>query len=186
MKLYTRKGDDGTTGLIGGGRVRKDNPRVAAYGEVDELNAVLGWCNVQLEWAHKDHIQHIQSMLFVIGAELATPVQNQSSRSLVPIDDAEVERLEGWIDEATGDVGPLRNFILPGGSEAGARLHIARAVSRRAERAVVHLASKEEVRPVTLHYLNRLSDVLFAWARQVNHAKGQPEVPWEPSNPSHE
>ncbi len=183
MKLYTRTGDDGTTGLIGGGRVPKDHARVSAYGEIDELNAVLGWCNCQPGQAQVDRVQHIQHTLFVIGAELATMPANTASPSFVPIEEAEVERLEGWIDEATDHVPPLRSFILPGGSDGGARLHVARSVCRRAERQVITLASSDEVRPVIIHYLNRLSDLLFAWARETNHTQSQPEVPWEPTLP---
>ena len=183
VKLYTRTGDDGTTGLIGGGRVRKDHVRVSAYGEIDELNPVLGWCSCSLEQAQVDRVQHIQNTLFAIGAELATTPGNTTRPSFVPIEDAEVERLESWIDESTEHVPPLRNFILPGGSEGGARLHVARSVCRRAERAVITLASSEEVRPVIIRYLNRLSDLLFAWARETNHTQSQPEIPWEPTHP---
>ncbi len=183
MKLYTRTGDDGTTGLIGGGRVPKDDARVSAYGEIDELNAVMGWCACPLEQTQVDRVQHIQHTLFVIGAELATTPGNTARPSFVPIEEAEVKGLEGWIDESTDHVPPLRNFILPGGSEGGARLHVARSVCRRAERAVITLASSEEVRPVIIHYLNRLSDLLFVWARETNHDQGQPEVPWEPTHP---
>ncbi len=183
MKLYTRTGDDGTTGLIGGGRVPKDHSRVSAYGEIDELNAVLGWCGCALEEALVERIQHAQHRLFVIGAELATTPGNTARPSFVPIEDAEVERLERWIDESSDPVPPLRNFILPGGSEGGARLHVARSVCRRAEREVITLASLEEVRPVIIHYLNRLSDLLFAWARETNHTQSQPEIPWEPTHP---
>ncbi len=183
MKLYTRTGDDGTTGLIGGGRVPKDHARVSAYGEIDELNAVLGWCNCQLEQIQVERVQYIQNTLFVIGAELAMMPTNTASPSFVPIGEAEVERLESWIDESTDPVPPLRNFILPGGSEGGGRLHVARGVCRRAERVVITLASSEEVRPVIIRYLNRLSDLLFAWARETNHNQSQPEIPWEPNPP---
>ena len=186
MKLYTKHGDDGTTGLIGGARVGKDDPRVAAYGEVDELNAVLGWCAVQPISTLIPQLQQIERTLFVVGAELASPAQNKPRQALVPIDDADVVRLENWIDEATADSPALNSFILPGGSESGSRLHVARAVCRRAERAVVGLAKQEDVRPVIVRYLNRLSDLLFAWARQQNHAQGQPEIPWKPSKPDHE
>lgn len=186
MKLYTKTGDDGTTGLIGGGRIRKNKSRVSAYGEVDELNAVLGWCDVVLNSPLKDHIGHIQNMLFVIGAELATDPKNPPGHSIVHIDDAEVDRLEGWIDQASNAVAALGQFILPGGAEAGARLHVARAVCRRAERAIVQLADREPVRPVVLRYLNRLSDLLFAWARQANAERGAAETPWNPSNADHD
>ena len=183
MKLYTRTGDDGTTGLIGGGRVPKDHARVLAYGEIDELNAVLGWCGCALEEALVQRLQHAQHQLFAIGAELATAPGNTTPASFVPLEDVEVERLENWIDESTDHVPPLRNFILPGGSEGGARLHVARGVCRRAERQVITLASSEEVRPIIIHYLNRLSDLLFAWARETNHTQNQPEIPWEPTHP---
>ena len=172
VKLYTKHGDDGTTGLIGGARVSKDDPRVGAYGEVDELNAVLGWCAVQPISTLIPQLQQIQRTLFVVGAELASPAPNKTGQALVPIDDADVVRLENWIDEATADSPALDSFILPGGSESGSRLHVARAVCRRAERAVVGLAKKEDVRPVIVRYLNRFSDLLFAWARQQNHAQG--------------
>ena len=126
------------------------------------------------------HAQHIQSMLFVVGAELATDPKNTSDSSRVSIEDSEILKLETWIDEATSEVPALSNFIIPGGAEAGARLHVARACCRRAERAVVHLAHHETVCPGIPRYLNRLSDLLFAWARQVNHAAGQPETVWMP------
>ncbi len=186
MKLYTKTGDDGTTGLIGGGRVRKNGRRVCACGEVDELNAVLGWCDALLDSPLKDHIRHVQHILFVIGAELATDPKNPSGQSTVQLDDAEVERLEGWIDQASSAVPALRHFILPGGAEAGARLHVARAVCRRAERAAVHLTDGERVRPAVLRYLNRLGDLLFVWARQSNAQQGAAEIRWPPSSSNHE
>ena len=161
----------------------KDHSRVSAYGEIDELNAVLGWCGCALEEPLVKRIQQAQHQLFAIGAELATTPGNTARTSFVPIEDADVERLENWIDESTDPVPPLRNFILPGGSEGGARLHVARSVCRRAEREVITLASLEEVRPVIIHYLNRLSDLLFAWARETNHNQSQPEIPWEPTHP---
>lgn len=125
-------------------------------------------------------------MLFVMGAELATDPKNTSDSSSVGIEDSEVSKLETWIDEATSEVPALTNFILPGGAEAGARLHVARACCRRAERAVVHLAHHETVCAGIPRYLNRLSDLLFAWARQVNHSSGQPEIVWTPPAPNHE
>lgn len=183
MKLYTRTGDDGTTGLFGGARVGKDALRVCAYGEIDETNAVLGWCVVVARAPVGGRLEHIQNALFVIGAELASAPQNKAAESFVRIEDGEVARLEAWIDESTADVPALRNFILPGGGEAAARLHVARGVCRRAERSVVHLAEHETVRPVVIRYLNRLSDLLFAWARWMNHAEGCTEVPWKPAKP---
>ncbi len=159
---------------------------MSAYGDVDELNAVLGWAGLTLEAALAGHMQHIQGMLFVMGAELATEPKNTSGSSSVSIEDGEILKLETWIDEATSEVPALSNFIIPGGAEAGARLHVARACCRRAERAVVHLAHHETVCPGIPRYLNRLSDLLFAWARQVNHAAGRPETVWMPPASNHE
>jgi cob(I)alamin adenosyltransferase len=184
MKLYTKTGDDGTTGLLGGSRVSKDALRVAAYGEIDELNAVLGWCGVVLSPPLGERVQLVQSTLFQIGAELATMPKNSSKVTDVLIDEAQVRQLESWIDEATDQVPELKSFILPGGGEAGARLHVARAVSRRAERNVVTLSKAESVRPIVLQYVNRISDLLFVWARFANHQQNQPEVPWGSTPPA--
>jgi cob(I)alamin adenosyltransferase len=178
MKLYTRTGDDGTTGLIGGSRVPKHDPRVAAYGEVDEANAAIGL--VICACADAGLIQRlraIQSDLFILGAELATRDGGKPEHVIRP---EQIKALEDWIDGASDRVPSLRNFILPGGCEAAARLHLARAVSRRAERAVTALASVQNVAPSAAIYLNRLSDLLFALARQVNHDAGVPDIPWSP------
>ena len=178
MKLYTKTGDDGSTGLFGGSRVSKCDMRVAAYGEVDELNAVLGWCAQGAEDDLQARLHKMQSTLFDIGAELATPNSNPQPQHIVPLSSEAVAELEGWIDAASAATRPLKQFILPGGTELACRLHIARAVSRRAERSIVALAAEQTVRAELLHYLNRVSDLLFAWARQVNQSCGAQEVPW--------
>jgi cob(I)alamin adenosyltransferase len=177
MKLYTKTGDDGSTGLFGGDRVSKDDPRVAAYGEVDELNAVIGTivsdcADIELLTT----LRQIQSELFDLGAELAT----RDGAAQTRIQEKHIRRQEQWIDGACAETPPLRSFILPGGTTGAAQLHFARAVCRRAERAVVLLARREIVSPLILIYLNRLSDLLFALARQANLRAGVPEVPWAP------
>ncbi|MCG3138770.1 MAG: Cob(I)yrinic acid a,c-diamide adenosyltransferase [Phycisphaerae bacterium] len=182
MKLYTRSGDDGTTGLFGGKRVLKNIARVQAYGEVDETNALLGWAAVVCQPLLAERIKRLQDQLFTLGTELATPPENLPIQGIVPLADAQVTELEQWIDEATDPVPPLRQFILPGGAESSARLQVARAVSRRAERGVVALAQVEPVRAIVIHYLNRLSDLLFAWARWENWKLQQPEILWTPRN----
>ncbi len=181
MTLYTRQGDDGRTLLPGGERVLKDDPRIAGGGEVDELNCVLGWCRCAAgagPWAER--IAVIQRELFSVGAELAMPEIHRASGAGLHGPE-EVRRLESWIDEACAAVPPLANFILPGGSEPSARLHIARTVCRRAERAVVRLREQAPVRGEIIIYLNRLSDLLFAWARLADRDAGIPDVPWKPS-----
>jgi cob(I)alamin adenosyltransferase len=179
MKLYTKTGDDGETGLFGGRRVSKADPRVAAYGEVDEVNAWIGWALVAVdEDALKDRLTRIQSSLFDIGAILA----GDPARSDAPqFDEAEIRRIEGWIDDADGVLPPLRNFVLPGGTELAARLHLTRTATRRAERAVVALSKSEPVDAATLVYLNRLSDYLFALARRANHRAGVADTIWTPA-----
>ena len=182
-RIYTRTGDEGETGLFGGGRVPKSDPRVAAYGTVDELNAVLGWVATRMK-AGGDagelgpRLKAIQGDLFALGAHLATPPGARSRDHLPPLPEDRPGELESWIDEGDQELEPLQSFILPGGSEAGAVLHLARTVCRRAERAVVALAGEEEVESGVLVYLNRLSDLLFVWARLVNHRAGAQETPW--------
>lgn len=176
MKLYTKRGDDGTTGLVGGSRVSKGDVRVAAYGEVDECNAAVG----AVLAACRDEgittvLQRIQSELFTLGSELATP---EGQTPVVAVGDEHVAHLEACIDEAEGEVTPLKNFVLPGGSEVASRLHLARAVCRRAERAAVTLSQQQSVRSHSLVYLNRLSDLLFVLARLGNHREGVVETPW--------
>lgn len=176
MKLYTKQGDDGETSLFGGQRVSKDNLRVTAYGEVDECNAAIGAAAASCgDDELRGWIQHVQSDLFSLGAMLATP---SGSQPAMVVADEDVARLESWIDAAVSEVPPLQQFVLPGGSPAAALLHLARTVCRRAERAVVTLAESDVTDGVVIRYLNRLSDLLFAWARLANHRSGVPDVPW--------
>lgn len=178
MKLYTKHGDDGSTGLIGGTRVPKNDPRVAAYGDVDETNAALG---VVIAGCNDDEtivmLRHIQAELFVLGSELATPAGEQPR---FQIGESHVKQLERWIDAASAEVAPLRNFVLPGGTATAADLHLARTVCRRAERAVVALAQMQPVGQWAIVYLNRLSDFLFAMARQANKRSSVEDIPWHP------
>ena len=179
MKIYTRSGDRGDTGLIGGQRVKKSVPRVAAYGGVDELNAVLGLAIAELgAGSPAADLARIQSALFTLGAELATPAAAEPARGVEPLPAAETAWLEASIDAIGDRVPPLAHFILPGGSRAGATLHLARTVCRRAERAIVALAAEEPVRAEVLAYVNRLSDYLFMLARAVNAGAGAVEPKW--------
>ena len=179
MKIYTKTGDRGETGLFGGARVKKSDPRVEAYGDVDELNSVLGV--VRLE-RFDDEVDALlvrsQSALFDLGAELATAPDKRDKLMSVPVDEAAVEELEGAIDAADAELEPLKTFVLPGGSRAAAQLHLARCVCRRAERRVVALSAEQPVRGEIVRYLNRLSDLLFTWARLANHRAKVEDVPW--------
>jgi cob(I)alamin adenosyltransferase len=176
MKIYTRTGDDGTTGLFAGGRVSKAHLRVDAYGTVDELNAVLGVVRAQRP-AGDAWLAQIQRQLFVLGADLATP-QEASASSAVRMDADAVAWLEARIDELTAALPPLTHFILPGGCPAAAHTHIARTVCRRAERLAVALAEHEPLGNQVVPYLNRLSDFLFTLARWENAQAGVPDVIW--------
>lgn len=179
MRLYTRTGDKGETGLIGGARVGKDDPRVKTFGEIDELNASIGWAATACEDAGlRRDLQKIQSRLFALGATLADP-RPEAATSITAED---ISAAEASIDEATAAVAPLTQFILPGGDELAARIHVARAVCRRAERAVVALAREVAVPDDAIAYLNRLADLLFAWGRLANHRAGVVEVPWNPAD----
>jgi cob(I)alamin adenosyltransferase len=180
MKIYTRTGDAGGTALFGGRRVSKADPRVAAYGDVDELNACLGVVRAEggLSSDVAEMLEQLQKDLFAIGARLADPAEKIADRiTKVAVTDADVQRLEGWIDRFEAELPPLRRFILPGGNRAGALLHLARTVCRRAERSIVALGV-DNVEAHLLAFVNRLSDFLFVLARAVNHRAGQPEVEW--------
>jgi cob(I)alamin adenosyltransferase len=178
MKLYTRTGDSGETALFDGTRVRKDDPRVEAYGDVDELNAWLGLVRTAgLEPEFEADVITIQRDLFALGAALADPAQKIAARvTKVALDDDDVTRLERMIDRLDAETPPLRRFILPGGTSTGAALHLARTVCRRAERRIVSL--EPAVDGALIRYVNRLSDLLFALARAVNHRAGVPETEW--------
>lgn len=181
-RIYTRTGDEGRTALFGGGRVPKSHPRVEAYGDVDELNAVLGWAAAAVSSdATRDRLRILQADLFAIGAHLATPAREdkKSVPWLPPIPADRTEDIEHWIDEAVSELPELRTFILPGGCQGAAALHVARTVCRRAERRIVGLAQAEPVDPVILSLLNRLSDYLFTTARLENHRADIPDQSWE-------
>lgn len=175
MKIYTKTGDDGTTGLVGGSRIGKDSPLIQAIGDVDELNALIGIARTHGAGDLDDTLGKIQNWLFDLGAELATPPGGRFNND--SIGEANIDYLEQSIDSLTGQVEPLRNFILPGGSPLAAALHHARTVCRRAERSVIALG-RERAEPVTL--LNRLSDWLFTAARYANRERG--DVIWSKSN----
>jgi len=178
VKLYTRTGDTGETSLFAQDRVSKADPRVDAYGEIDELNAWLGFIVASKPDPDIEReLQQIQRDLFAVGAQLADPAQKLGAhRWKAFIKDDDVIRLEQIIDRLDTEVPPLQHFILPGGSPAGASLHIARTVCRRAERRIVALAPPVE--PILITYVNRLSDLLFAMARAVNHRAALPETEW--------
>lgn len=181
MKIYTRTGDGGETGLFGGGRVPKGHQRVEAYGTVDELNATLGLCVQAVSQQDiRDKLIGLQNDLFALGASLATPDAGpgRTRPALPPLPRGRVEEMERWMDEAEEELSPLRSFILPGGTPGAAALHLARTVCRRAERAVVRLALEEAVEEGIIPYLNRLSDLLFVLARLENHRSGKPDVLW--------
>lgn len=181
MKIYTKTGDKGDTGLFGGGRVAKSHPRVEAYGDVDELNAVLGFVRATEPRPRIDDLLiPIQQDLFAIGALLATPDREKMRQHLekAKIDDARIADLERAIDACDAELEPLKSFILPGGTQKAAALHLARTVCRRAERRVVELGSDTELPTLAVIYLNRLSDLLFTLARYANYLAGTSEVAW--------
>jgi len=183
LRIYTRTGDAGDTGLFGGGRVPKDHPRVEAYGAVDELNAALGVARAHDLPDDLDAVLlRVQQELFVLGSDLATPASGAARPDRVQrIPDAAAGALERDIDRCESELSPLTTFILPGGSSGGAALHFARTVCRRAERRVVGLLRAGESTPTPLVYLNRLSDLLFVMARLANARARRPETPWRPS-----
>lgn len=181
MKIYTRTGDTGDTGLFGGGRVRKDHARVAAYGDVDELNSVIGLVRASPPTHDFDPLlESIQRDLFSIGGHLATPDPEKVQKALAKanLGEERIELFESTIDSADRELPALRAFVLPAGTAKAAALHVARTVCRRAERSVVHLAAESPVPDLFLVYLNRLSDLLFTLARLANHRDGSGDVTW--------
>ena len=181
MKIYTRTGDAGETGLFGGGRVSKHHPRVAAYGAVDELNAFLGQAAVTVSDRQvRQRLEQLQHDLFNIGSALATapPEQGRPRPAAPPLPSARIAEMEDWIDQVTQEVEPLREFILPGGTPGAAALHVARTVCRRAEREVTALGGGGGTDPDVIRYLNRLSDLLFSLARLENARSDTPDVMW--------
>lgn len=181
MKIYTRHGDSGETGLFGGGRVPKDHPRVAAYGDVDELSSCLGVARATAPAELFDALlESVQRDLFAIGGQLATPDPEKVATALAKaeLSEARVEAFERLMDEADEELPPLRAFVLPAGTPKAAALHLARTVCRRAERSVVRLSRESRVPPLFVVYLNRLSDLLFTLARLANHRAGAGDVTW--------
>lgn len=181
FKIYTKTGDRGTTGLFGGGRVSKDDPRVDAYGDVDELNAAVGFARAVESMPRVDEVLvAVQRDLFAIGALLATPDPARMHEQLAKarIDDVRITGLEHAIDACDDELEPLTAFIIPGGTPKAAALHVARTVCRRAERRVVHLAATVALPALVVVYLNRLSDLLFSLARVANRRAGAGEVTW--------
>ncbi len=180
-RIYTKTGDEGMTGLGGGQRVPKDSLRVETYGTVDELNSQIG---AALATGLCDRLaaelSRIQNELFDLGSDLATPATSQARHPVPTIEPRHIDQLERLIDELNEVVGPLTNFLLPGGSPAAAQLHVARTVCRRAERAATTLARDEPIGPTVLPYLNRLSDALFVMARYENHERDMAEPLWRP------
>ena len=185
MKIYTKTGDSGETGLYGGVRVSKAHARVAAYGDVDETNAALGVARASLDTATSSDLgamlERIQRDLFALGSRLADPghrIADRVAKAVVSADD--IARLEGWIDALEAELPPLRRFILAGGAPSGAALHLARTMCRRAERTMVELRAGEAdaFEPELLVYVNRLSDLLFVMARAANQRAGTPEIEW--------
>ncbi len=184
-RIYTRTGDDGTTGLVGGQRVLKTAPRIESFGTIDELSSAIGLARADLQDSQSERgrrldawLAWVQNMLFNIGTELATlPADRWETMPLVAA--ADVLALERGIDEADGQLAPLATFILPSGSRAGAALHLARTICRRSERLVLALAAEEAISPFIAHWLNRLSDALFVWARWTNDDAGRPDTSWD-------
>lgn len=178
VRIYTRGGDKGQTGLRGGSRVPKDDPRIEAAGDIDELNACLGLARASL----KDHpevddiIQGVQHELFILGAEIASPLAGKTWRPENLIEERHIKRLEDQIDSFYKPFKALNTFVLPAGGLAGAALHLARTTARRAERAITRLSAAHEVRPEVKAYINRLSDLLFAMALSMNRAEGVEEI----------
>jgi cob(I)alamin adenosyltransferase len=189
-RVYTRGGDEGETGLVGGQRVAKDGPRLEAYGTVDELNAFVGAARATAEalvdrdgraWTLVPVLLRIQHELFNLGSILATLPEDVHERQ-ARVTDADVTRLETEMDRVNAGMAPLRSFVLPGSGRLNADLHLCRVVCRRAERVVVTLARLESVPPEAIRYLNRLSDAFFVWSRWASHLTGDPETLWDPNH----
>lgn len=182
-RIYTRTGDDGSTGLVGGARIRKNDPRVEAYGDVDELNCHIGICVTLATSPSESHIRErlvlIQNELFDLGSELATPF-GAGWEGMPKTEASHVNRLETWIDELNEPLASLKSFVLPGGTPLNAQLHLARAVCRRAERAIISLNDLEKVSDHVIRYVNRLSDLLFVMSRAAAQAAGAQEFLWVP------
>ncbi len=188
MKIYTKTGDKGETSLYGGTRVSKASARVESYGNIDELNAFIGFAKSEItDESVLNQLKKIQFDLFTLGSESATPIDklllaNGKSRLPLIISESEITELENWMDEMETQLEPLQFFILPGGGKAATALHICRTVCRRAERSLIFLNETEEVRPELIKYLNRLSDYLFVLARYVSKQNNETEEYWNPND----
>jgi cob(I)alamin adenosyltransferase len=181
MKIYTKTGDDGTTGLFGGARVDKDSARVEAYGTIDELNSAIGVVRAEAPPPDVERaLARIQELLFVVGSELATVAGKEDKLPMPLVSLEHVSELESLMDQMDASLPPLTAFVLPGGTKAAAALHLARTVCRRAERRVLAASRTSPVRREVAVYLNRLSDYLFVAARRANQVAGVPDVPWAP------
>ena len=181
MKIYTRTGDDGTTGLIGGTRVKKYNIRLESYGTIDELNSYMGYIrSMQADKVVDNVLETIQNKLFVIGANLATEESITLIKKQLPCKKDDIELLEREMDRMNESLPELRNFILPGGSQVSSVCHVARTVCRRAERRIVELADSHDVDAILIKYVNRLSDYLFVLSRYLNMTQKSPEILWQP------
>jgi cob(I)alamin adenosyltransferase len=181
MKIYTRKGDDGTTGLLGGVRVSKHHARIEAYGNVDELNSYLGLLRDLLQnSSHVDVLAAIQDRLFTIGSHLAVDPSHAGKMQLPTLSQADVETLETAMDGMDERLPAMKNFVLPGGHTTVSHIHVARCVCRRAERSIVFLHEQTPVETLIMEYMNRLSDYLFTLSRMVAHELGAVETPWIP------
>jgi cob(I)alamin adenosyltransferase len=176
--IYTKTGDGGDTSLFGGGRVGKEDVRVEAYGQVDELNALMGWARAQGLGEMDALASRIQEQLFTLGSELATPQGTKASHHIPHLQAGWVADMEKAIDAFEQELAPLTSFILPGGSKAAATLHLARTTCRRAERRTIPLLRAGKIEASIIVYLNRLSDLLFVMARVANHRAGVADVPW--------
>lgn len=182
VKVYTKTGDDGTTGLIGGSRVKKFDNRLEAYGTVDELNSAIGVVAAYLEHGNElDVIRRIQSQLFVIGSHLATDESAQELEEQLPCSESDIEFLEIEIDQISQELPPLKHFVLPGGCGAAAHAHLARTICRRAERRIVEMSEMIDIDNQLIKYINRLSDYLFVLSRKLNVVKKQEEIFWKPN-----
>ena len=181
MKIYTRTGDKGETGLLGGTRVPKDHLRIEAYGTVDELNSQLGMLRDLASPYHGDLLLEIQGTLFALGSRLGCSSEEEAGRFQVPpVGDDAITTLERAMDVMDSELSPMRNFILPGGHPAVSQAHVCRTVCRRAERRVVQLATTEVIPDTVVRYLNRLSDLLFVLARHLGKLHGVSDIPWKP------
>lgn len=180
MKIYTKTGDDGTTGLFGGKRVLKSDLRVHTYGNIDELNAIIGLITVKEPNPELNEIMiNLNNILFTAGADIATPLNPKPKFSIDRIDNNHILYLEEKIDQLTSQLPELKNFILPGGSESSALMHLARTVCRRTERYAVELSKEEEIGSYIIKFINRLSDFLFTASRYSNFISGKKEIIWQ-------